>query len=330
MSRYGEPMIESSASSFAMQPVEDVLCNELAQGNAVAETIAPILRHLLANDDHSYFSDEIIARVRGMLEDIARQLLDRLCEIDGETERKRHDAHELAALMEEFAAHEALLGHFHALAIEWQLTERLHSSLGLDPILSPLVQSMIASQDAEASSLAMRLLASQARFCQSQRRMMLPINELSGELLSMVLGCMRTLALSDSLADERAAEAEARIRAGYWESESRLGLLNELIMRMGGDALTALSISHGGVPLFLTALAVGSGQDRDAVVLSTNEAQLARLALALRSAGLKPSHVEEQFLAIHPQIALPDGFDRLGADSAAALLAQSYADTGEG
>ena len=60
---------------------------------------------------------------------------------------------------------------------------------------------------------------------------------------------------------------------------------------------------------------------RDLVALSTNEAQLVRLAVALRAAGLKVSAIEEQFLAIHPDGALPEGFERLGADRAAALLA---------
>ena len=76
---------------------------------------------------------------------------------------------------------------------------------------------------------------------------------------------------------------------------------------------------------FVSALALASGQDRDMAVLATNEGQLARLALALRAAGLKPAGVEEQFLALHPDVALPEGFETLGADRAAALLAQSGA-----
>lgn len=36
--------------------------DDLAQAMRWIGTIAPILRHLLANDDHSLFSDEIIAR----------------------------------------------------------------------------------------------------------------------------------------------------------------------------------------------------------------------------------------------------------------------------
>ena len=58
-------------------------------------------------------------------------------------------------------------------------------------------------------------------------------------------------------------------------------------------------------------------------MLSFADRQFARLALALRAAGLKQQAVEEQFLYLHPEIALPDGFDRLRADRAAALLAGS-------
>jgi hypothetical protein len=90
---------------------------------------------------------------------------------------------------------------------------------------------------------------------------------------------------------------------------------------MGGGALAALSISHAGVAIFASALSIASGQSRDMAVLSTNEAQLARLALALRAAGLKPAAVEEQFLSLHPEVALPEGFEQLGSDRAAAMLA---------
>jgi len=41
----------------------------------------------------------------------------------------------------------------------------------------------------------------------------------------------------------------------------------------------------------------------------------------LRAAGLKPADIERQFLAIHPEAMLPEGFDRLGTDMAASILA---------
>jgi hypothetical protein len=92
---------------------------------------------------------------------------------------------------------------------------------------------------------------------------------------------------------------------------------------MGGGAIAALSVDHAGVAIFLSALSIGSGQDRDLTILSTNNRQLARLALALRASGLKPKAVEEQFAYLHPEFSLPEGFDDLRADRAAALLATS-------
>jgi hypothetical protein len=38
---------------------------------------------------------------------------------------------------------------------------------------------------------------------------------------------------------------------------------------------------------------------------------------------LKPPAIEEQFGALHPDVILPEGFENLGADHAAALLARS-------
>lgn len=169
----------------------------------------------------------------------------------------------------------------------------------------------------------MQLLAAQARFGQAQRRMTLPLAELPGDLLHGALVAMRTLAGAAPDPDTRAAAAEASIRADYDESRSRLGLVSRLVIGMGGGAVAALSVTHAGVAIFLTALAAGSGQDRDLIALSTNEAQLARLAVALRAAGLKLSAIEEQLFAIHPDTALPEGFDRLGVERAAALLGRA-------
>jgi hypothetical protein len=167
----------------------------------------------------------------------------------------------------------------------------------------------------------MGLLASQARFVQAQRRMQLPLGELPGDLVHAAVLAMRGQAGND----EAAAAAEQAIRAGYDEGRSRLGLISRLITGMGGGATAALSITHAGTAMFISALALGSGQDRDMAVLATNEAQLARLALALRAAGLRQQAIEEQFVSLHPEVALPPGFEQLGSDHAAALLARSAA-----
>ncbi|SFF98925.1 hypothetical protein SAMN05518801_10531 [Novosphingobium sp. CF614] len=311
-------MIDRAVPSASGENVEAVLREELARGDAMAETVLPILRHLIAAEDSSVFSDEILARIRGMLADLANGLLDALA--GGTGQRGGHVTGEAELLVRALIDNPALLSHLHALALEWQLTERLQLRLALDPVVSPLVQAMISSADGTTQGLAMTYLAAQARWCQAQRRMTLPPRELPGDLLHGLLLTVRALVGGAPEMTERTARMEAGIRQSYDEGASRLGLAARMITSLGGEAQAALSVAHAGVPLFLTALALGSGQARDTVVLSTHEAQLARLALALRSAGLEPGDVEKQFLALHPEVTLPAGFDRVGPDLAAAIL----------
>jgi hypothetical protein len=286
----------------------------LAQGDAVLGTIAPILRHLLAHDDHSVFSDEIVARVRGMACDVARQLLESL------GQEGMVSGGDVDALAEVLTATPAFLCHVHAQALEWQLTERLQDHLGLDPVLSPLLQALIGSSDAATSGVAMKLLAAQARFGQGQRRMQLPLGELPGDLLHGVLLALRTYTGTRAEADARGESAEQTIRRDYDESAGRLGLISCVVSGMGGGMIAALSVGHAGAAIFLTALAAASGQDRDTTALATSEGQAARLALALRAAGLKQQALEEQFLALNPDGLMPEGLDRLGPERAAELL----------
>ena len=315
-------MNENTATAPASPQVEIALSDDLAHGDALIGTIAPILRHLLANDDHSLFSDEIVARVRGMMHDVARQLLDALSSAAGNPDQRDHPGENYDVIVHAFIADHAFLSHAHALALEWQLTERLQGRLALDPVLSPLVQALIASPDGGTSAIAMALLAAQARFVQNQRRMQLPLSELPADLLHTALKALRA---PEGIEEIHRVSAETAIRVQFDESRSRLGLIERLIIGMGGGASAALSITHAGAAMFLSALSLASGQNRDTAVLSTNEGQLARLALALRASGLKAQAVEEQFLSLHPEVSLPEGFDMLGADRAAALLARSAA-----
>ncbi len=301
--------------------VEDVLREELAHGDAVLATTTPILRHLVGSGGNAMFGDDILASVRGMAADLARQLLDAMARAGGEAERNQHDAAALEQLTVEFLGNPALLTHLHALALEWQLTCRMQARLSLDPVLTPMLQASIASNDSVESALAMNLLAAQARFGQAQRRMQLPLTELPGDHLHGVLLAMRTHAGADPEADRLASLAEGEIRAQFDEGASRLALIARLVTGMNAGAVVALSVTHAGVAIFLTALGMASGQSRDLTVLATAESQLARLALGLCAAGLKPQAVEAEFLALHPDVELPQGFDRLSADRAAAILA---------
>jgi hypothetical protein len=319
-------MVEAGMNASAPS-VEEVLRAELAQSDLVLGSIGPVLRSLLANDDISLFSDEIVARVRGMLADLARQLLMALAEEAGAEDPFEAAAERSAALAEALVGHAALLGHAHALALEWQLAERLHARNGLDPTLSPWLQAQIASTDPATSSTAMAALAAQVRFVQAARRMELPLAELPAELLHAALQALHDQSGEDEA--EAAERALASLREGYDESRGRLGLLARLVTGLGSNARTALSVDHAGVALFLSALALASGQKRDLVVLSTNDRQLARLAIALRAAGLKQAEVEAQFVLLHPDVVLPEGFDALRADSAVMLLVSADVAGGE-
>lgn len=301
--------------------VEDVLSYELAHGDVVLDTVAPVLAHLLANHDHSLFSDEIVSRVRGMLEDLARQVVATRDGSPGDDDPDTRSAasEDAGRLVDKLAGEFELLRHCHALALEWQLTTRLEARNAIDPVLSPLVQALVASDDPSTASTAMALLAAQARYVQQQRRMELPLGELPADLFHLVLSRWRE-GVGDASGPET-NEAEGRLRESYDESVSRIGLLSRLVTGMGAGVSAALSLPHAGVALFLSALAKASNQQRDLVVISTNDRQLARLALALRAAGLKPKDVEEQFVYLHPEVALPDGFETLRADRAAAILA---------
>ena len=107
--------------------VEDSLRDELARGDVVLETIGPILGHLLANHDHSLFSDEIVSRVRGMLTDLARQLLWAQALASAHPDPRGYAAQNAPGLAETLVGSPELLEHAHALSLEWQLAARLEA-----------------------------------------------------------------------------------------------------------------------------------------------------------------------------------------------------------
>lgn len=320
--RYDESMMDS-AETAAPDTGDSALREQLARGDALLGSIAPVLRHLLVQEDSGLFSEEIVARVRGMVTDLATQLLDSVAAQDGNSGRPVHTDEDLAALTALIAADAALLGHVHALALEWQLTERLRTALGLDPVLSPLLQALLESSVAATAALAMHALAAQARFCQAQRRMQVPLPELPADLLHAALLALREFAAKRPGRTRRAVAAEAAIRREYDESRSRIALISRLVTGLGGGAVAALAIGHAGAAIFLTALAEGSGQERRLAVLATGQGQIVRLALALRAAGLKAEAIGAQLLALHPDAPLPAGFERILADRAAELIAEA-------
>lgn len=299
----------------------DGLREALARADAVLSGIEPILGHLLSVPDHSLFSDEIVARVRGMVSDLARQILRAQAAATGESGRDAFLERHGEALREHLQLQPDLLLHCHALAIEWQLTERMEMQFGFDPVLSPLLQRLIADKDSWISSGAMAALAAQARFTQTQRRMELPLDELPGDLFHRTLLTWRDYCGQNH--SEAVTRAETHLRSNYDEAAGRLALLARLITALGQRAKSALVFEDAGTGLFFTALATLSAQTREQAILSSHAKQSVRLALGLRAAGLDASQVDELLLYLHPGGAPVAGLDGLDQDGARKLLAAS-------
>src|SRR6476469_9342296 len=115
-------MNEATMTQSSEAPIEATLRDQLAQGDVVLGTVGPVLGHLLASHDHSLFSDEIVSRVRGMVGDVARQLLTAQAEAGGIHDARGFAESNSATLTQALLTDEPLVGHCHALAIEWQLT----------------------------------------------------------------------------------------------------------------------------------------------------------------------------------------------------------------
>lgn len=300
---YADGMIDPSVRIEGDEPGEG-LRDSLARGDALAGTVGPILRHLLGNQCGAIFGDAILARVRGMASHLAQQLLEAA------------DPDKLDRLANALLDVPVILSHLHAVAIEWQWTEWLEQRFGIDPVVPPLLHEAIASPVAETKSVATRLLAAQARWCQAQRRMQIEVDEMPAEVVQASLHVLRA-----ALADD-AQSAEGRVRSAYDEGASRLGLAGRLISGLAHEGRVALDLSYAGPALFVSALAVASAQDRDTLLLSTHGSQMIRLLLAMRSAGLGIGDIARQIFMLHPDAELPRELDVLSAEQAAAVLAQ--------
>ncbi|MFC4255863.1 hypothetical protein GRI97_12995 [Altererythrobacter xixiisoli] len=306
-------LIEQTADT-----VEESLRDALASGDAVLATARPVLLHLVNNDRDTLFNDEIIARVRGILHDIARQWLLALAEAAQLPHRDRFVEDRIESCAAGLSENAELLAHAHVLTLEAQLTDRLLETSGVDPVLTALIQDEAAGSDAVLAGLAMAVLAAQARFMRQQARMALPLAELPGELFHQVVVTLMCLSADHA---EPAARAAARLRADYAEGQSRLGALSRFVAALGTRTCQALAVEEAGLAIFSTALATLVHQERDLIILSFSERQKLRLGLALRAAELSDGALREQFNHIHPRAAVPQQVLGLSADRAAALLA---------
>jgi hypothetical protein len=303
-------MNDAPIAGHADDSVQHALRDELVRGDATLERARSVLLNLLHIEGQDLFSDEVVARIRGMSLDVAGQVL--AAEQD-EALEPRHDAARQDTLALALVEDPAFLAHIHTLVLEAQLAERLQFRIGLDPVTPALIQDLMASGNPEKAALAMAVLAAQARFLQHYRRMELPIGELPGDLFHRALMLGR-------VDPDVAGDGERKLRAAYDEGAARLSLLTRLLVGLGEQADRALDVDHAGVAIFATALAYRSEQDRSLAVVSMVDRQPARLSLALRVAGLGAREVRIQLLSLHPEAAMPAGVETMPAEIAALLL----------
>lgn len=307
--------------------VEALMRGELALGDQALAGVAPVLGHLLTSVGHALVSEDIVARIRGMLGDLADQLLRAEATASGKHAMHSEGADRADQLAGRLAENGIVLGYCYSVAVEALVTEGLEQRIGIDQVLSPLMQELIASDDEATAELAMATMASQARFVQTQRRMSLPLTEIPAELFHELVKLWSAFARDVDPATR--AQVEALLRARHDETSSRYGLMTRLVARLNAGAIAALSVEHGGFALFATALASLARQPRELAVLSCHPRQQARLALSLRAAGLPTEQVAQQLLVIQPDSALPDEFALIGKEQARELLDSSALGSGQ-
>lgn len=292
--------------------VEAIVRDELARESRAVSSVVPVLRHLLGSEAQALVSDAILARVRGMIIDLANQLLAAQAGRDPTIRAANSDPVALDQLAETLMANEALLGHCHALGAESLIAERLQQRGAIDPVLSPLLQELIAAEDGNVAALAMSTLAAQSRFMQAQRRMELPLGELPAELFHGLV--------AETPIDTTGRAGLARLQQEYDEGTSRLGLLARLVATIRRGALAALELEHAGIALFASALSMTARTARTATVLACLDGQGMRFALLLRAAGISPPAITRQLLLVEPAGHLPIELAALAPDRAAELL----------
>lgn len=273
-------------------PTEAMLREELAQADRALSRIAPMIAHMLESPGRALLNDAIVARLRGMLDHLALQLL---IAADPGSRRERPVQTAIDQLADRLSRDSGILSHLYALAMEGHLADQLEQQAALDPVLSPLLQELIASDDPAMSARAMDALAAQSRFVQSQRRLQLPLRELPADLFSDAIEILRHRFGQPEREPVATDDTYAALHATYEENRTRLVLFEQLAAMMGAGSIAMLELAHAGLALFATGLTVTTQQPRDLIILACHERQAARLALSLRAAGQGRDAIKRQF-----------------------------------
>ncbi len=294
------------------EALEASLRADLAGDDRALSGVVPVLSHVLANPGEPMVSDDIVARMRGLMANVAQQLLASGDNADAPS------PDEITSLSVALVRNGSVVTHFYALAFEGVLSEQLAQSQGLDPVMSPLIRELIGSKDKPVAEMAMALMASQARFIESQKRSHISLFELPPELFDDVLASAKAWAKQQIR--PLAKGLDAQLRAQYDEGATRVGLLSRLINLLGASGELVCEMETAGPAVFCSAIAGETRQPRELIVLSCQPQQSLRLALALKACGISSESIVRQFEFIGSEVALPAGFEEWDNDSAADVL----------
>lgn len=286
---------------------------DLAGDDRALSGVVPVLSHILTNRGEPMVSDDIIARMRGLIASAAEQLL--------ASEEQQASAEELDTLNIALASNGSIVTHYYALAYEGAVSEDLAKRVGLDPVISPLIRELMGSKDKSVAEIATKLMASQARFIEGQKRLQSSIFELPPEIFEEMLATCKAWAKQQIRPMQ--VRSTAGIKSSYDEASTRLGLLAHLIAMLGASGQLVCEIETAGFAIFCSAVSGQTRQPRELIVLSCQSHQSLRLALALKACGISTESIIRQFECVGNDVAFPDGFDTWDEQSATALLMAS-------
>lgn len=299
-----------SAIAAPQDAPPDAVAAALARSDRMQVVVPAILRHLMGEGDNALLHDDVLAHMRGMLDHLAECLLAR-----AESSASRPPLALVERLTQALSESEELLAHLHAVALEWRVTRRLEARGLTEPVLTPLLQDLVASGEDRAQT-AMAFVSAQARFVQSSRRLQLDWRELPADLLHHCLVCLRALERNGAIDSARAVQS---IRSEYDEAASRQALAETLIAQLSSLNDT-LDPEQAGFALFATGLAAAARTERKLAVVACSESDPIRLGLLLLAAGADRSTCEASLLAIRQEATLPSGLLELDRRAAARLL----------
>lgn len=298
---------------------ESAVRDRLTQADKALKGAAPYMQFRVFGENQPFLSDEVVARVRGMLLDVANQFT---AQLRGSANMTSFDEALTDTLTNSLAVRlasvPAILEHAYAASCEWLVTMRMQARSNVDPVVSPLLQCMIADRGIATSQSAMQFLSAQTKYAQDQRRMKLPVAEMSAALLPLLYGVWRDVAEQYGVHYEEIVQAERAVEARTAGAMSRTNTISRFLTDVGNSR--AFSALEAGVALFVSAIATATKQHRDSVVMAMNEESPVRFALMLRAAGLSTNGIEEQFLAIRAETGQLSGVEMLPQDRAAHIL----------